>query len=895
MAAPGLVRVGVLVASAVGLASAGCTVDGSITCFADSITGRVFSGGNVNSDSPTANSIELCAQFCANLSKPYAGVEYGAECYCGSEFPSSAKPSTSCNRKCTGNSQEFCGGFDAIGVYKYTCSGTPIPAPPSPSLMVNPCLAEPYKSMKFCDASAPIDDRVNDAVSRMSLEEKIPNLDTGAPAIPSLGLNAYNWWSESSTGISHNRVKEATKFAFPITTGMSFNRTLWLETGRAIGKEARATMNDGKGFSTFWAPVVNLAREPRWGRNIEVPSEDPYHSGEYAEFYVKGMEQNPEDPNHIMASACCKHYVANSMDGTTSLSHEHHDRNHYDATISQQDLIDSYMVPFQSCVEKGKVSGLMCSYNSVNGVPSCANHWLLTEVAREEWGFDGYVTSDCDADNDVVFSHHYTDVPEQGVQDVLRAGTDVDCGRFVGTYAMSALNKSYITEQDIDTRLKYLFRVRMRLGHFDPPGPLQQIPESTVCSDESIAVSMEGPRQSAALLKNENAALPLSVESSGTVFVVGPNANLSKSDAGYYGPGSVCNGNFWTMVDAVSQYAKSVTTALGVPDVESNDMSQIPAAVEMAKAADTVVLAVGTDLSWGREGHDATSIAFSDGQLALIGNVSAAAKNPVILVTLTATPLDISSMLTNPKIGAILHVGQPSVTALSLGDVLFGKVSPAGRTVQTIYPAAYADEISIFDFAMRPGPSPFARPDCTMSNGSDCPKGTNPGRTYRFYTGNAVVPFGFGLSYTTFTYSLSSSTDEVSLNAVRDMVSDMATRNRRFPDTRKLKAGAPLVQYNVTVTNTGKVDADDVVLGFITPPNAGQNGNPIKQLFGFERVHVPAGQSISVYLYPEMTEFAPVNEAGERSPVTGDYKVQFGLPETSTLGMGLAEHILRTF
>ena len=140
---------------------------------------------------------------------------------------------------------------------------------------------------------------------------------------------------------------------------MSFNRTLWQKTGEQIGKEARAMMNAGNGYSTFWAPVINLAREPRWGRNIETPGEDPYLSGEYAEWFVKGMEQSPDDPYHIQASACCKHYVANSMDGSDEVG-VHHDRNHYDAKITQQDLLDSYMLPFQACVEKGKVSGLMC-------------------------------------------------------------------------------------------------------------------------------------------------------------------------------------------------------------------------------------------------------------------------------------------------------------------------------------------------------------------------------------------------------------------------------------------------------------------------------------------------------------------------------------------------------
>jgi pre-mRNA-splicing factor SYF2/beta-D-xylosidase 4 len=212
--------------------------------------------------------------------------------------------------------------------------------------------------MPWCNATLAIEVRVADMVGRMTLAEKIPNLNTNAPKIDSLGLPAYNWWSESSSGVM--APVDTTKFAFPITTGMSFNRTLWQMTGRQIGHEARALMNVGKGLSTFWAPVVNLAREPRWGRNIEVPSEDPYQSGEYAEWFVKGMEQAPEDPYHIQASACCKHYAANSMEHSTEcgVTHTRHD---YDAKITEQDLVDSYLLPFQACVEKGKVSGLMCS------------------------------------------------------------------------------------------------------------------------------------------------------------------------------------------------------------------------------------------------------------------------------------------------------------------------------------------------------------------------------------------------------------------------------------------------------------------------------------------------------------------------------------------------------
>ncbi len=205
----------------------------------------------------------------------------------------------------------------------------------------------------------------------------------------------------------------------------------------------------------------------------------------------------------------------------------------------------------------------------------------------------------------------------------------------------------------------------------------------------------------------------------------------------------MCDGKFWNMVDAIQQHASATETCLGVPKATSPDTSGIAAAVDMAKNADTVVLVVGTDLAWAAEGHDATSITFTNAQAELIDNVTSVSKRPVIILTLTATPLDISGVMNNPKVGAILHVGQPSVNTLGVGDLIFGKAVPAGRTIQTIYPEEYQNSISIFDFNMRPGPSPFARPDCTTN---PCPNGTNPGRTHRFYTGTPVVPFGFGLS-----------------------------------------------------------------------------------------------------------------------------------------------------
>jgi len=466
--------------------------------------------------------------------------------------------------------------------------------------------------------------------------------------------------------------------------------------------------------------------------------------------------------------------------------------------------------------------------------------------------------------------------------------------------------------------------MRFRLSHFDPLGPLDAFPTSEICSDASISASMEGTRQSAALIKNIDNALPLDATALSNVAVIGPNIDLSKTMSSYYGSSEVCKGQasraggggMYTIVDAVQAQADlagnfTVATAKGVTDPKAGaDPSMISEAANVASAADAVVMALGTDLQWAREGHDGTSIALSDGQLALVEAVTNAAKAPVTVVMMTATPLDLSPLLSNPRVGAILHVGAPSVTVLAAGDLLFGRSSPAGRTIQTVYPASYADDVSIFDFNMRPGPSDYPAPSCTTQPQSSCPNATNPGRTYRFYTGEAVVPFGFGLSYSTFEYEtlavdhltkkpLSSSSSDlphtVSLAPVNDLVDRTRAANRSFFEVAQLESAAgSVVSYEVRVTNTGKVDADDAVLGFITPPGAGQNGVPLKQLFGFGRVHVKAGQTVSVYLYPALSEFTQVGEDGTRRVHAGDYEVSFGEERSGQQGQGYATSMLRT-
>lgn len=716
----------------------------------------------------------------------------------------------------------------------------------------NPCLNKTLAALPYCDSHLTFEQRAKDLIGRMTLEEKIQYLANQQPPIERLGLVHYNFWTEGAHGIGQSirfdkSTPWATNFALPITASASFNRSLWHKTGAQISREARAFMNAGNAYSNYWTPVVNLVTDPRWGRNLETPGEDPFLTSEYAIHFVRGYQESEEAPGYLQASALCKHFAAYELENWNGTQ-----RYSFNGNVSMQDLEDTYLPPFEACVRSASVSGIMCSYNAFNGVPSCANTWLLTTLAREQWKLNGYIVSDCDAIQNIFENHHYGKSPEEAVALALKAGTDMDCGQYYPQHVPSAVQQGLVDEALIDERLTNTFLVRFRLGHFDET-PMQSIKyEDVVCTDYALQLSYEGTRQGTVLLKNDNKTLPWAA--GGSVAVIGPNANKA-TYVDYYGPSIPCFGKQWTMVDAMQKDATSVHFVAGLPAAASNDTSGIQAAVEAAAHADKVVVVLGVDGTIAEEGLDQISIAIPDGQLQLLEAVSKAAQKPVVVVLLSGGALDVSPLLQNDKVGAILYTGQPSVTQLAVGDLIFGRVSPSGRMVQTTYPASFVNEVSLFELGMRPGPSYW-------------PPFSNPGRTYRFYTGDAVLPFGWGLSYSDFQYQV---------------VGPIET----------IQVGVDPTPFSVNVTNIGDVEAANVVIGCLIPPGSGEGGIPIKFLFGFERVLLKPGQSQVVTIGAGPEHFKQVGTDGLKTTVPGTYVVKWGIEETREYGMGYAEQVVR--
>jgi beta-glucosidase len=386
--------------------------------------------------------------------------------------------------------------------------------------LVNVASAQAQETYPFQDSSLPTAQRVNDLVSRMTLEEKAGQMGTDAPAISRLGIPAYFWWSECLHG---DAVGPATVFPEPIGLAATFDLSLHAQVANAISDEDRAWYNQTGGVGkpqgfhglTFFAPNINIFRDPRWGRGQETYGEDPYLTSQFGVVYIKGLQGN--DPKYFKVIATSKHYAVHSGPEP--------ERHRFDAVVSPYDLYDTYLPAFQATVQKAHAQSVMGAYSSLYGVPANASDLLLKQNLRDKWGFDGYVVSDCGAIGDIFYNHHYAKSIEEAVADSVKAGCDLDCG---GEYSAlpSAVKQGLITEKEIDVSVKRLFTARMQLGMFDPPAQVAyaQIPASVIDSPAHRQLALMAAHESIVLLKNQNNQLPLS-KSIKSLAVIGPNAD----------------------------------------------------------------------------------------------------------------------------------------------------------------------------------------------------------------------------------------------------------------------------------------------------------------------------------------------------------------------------------
>jgi beta-glucosidase len=382
----------------------------------------------------------------------------------------------------------------------------------------------------YKDPRAPMDARVNDLISRMTLEEKISQLTNDSPAIDRFEIPAYNWWNEALHGVG--RAGRATVFPQAIGIAASWDTNLMSQVATTISDEARAKYNEfvsrGKrniyqGL-TFWTPNMNLFRDPRWGRGMETYGEDPYLTGRLAVSFIKGMQG--DDPTYFKTIATAKHFAVHSGPEPS--------RHTFDAVISEQDLRATYLPHFEAAIKEGGAFSVMCAYNSVDGQPACANTRLLGDILRKEWGFKGYVVSDCGAIGDIYLNHKFVSTAEQGVSKAIQAGTDLNCGVEYSN-VLAAVKAGLLKETEINVSLHRVLLARFKLGVFDPPAMVKysKIPYSENDSKAHRDLALETARKSIVLLKNQNNVLPLS-KRLGTIAVIGPNADDAKTLLGNY-------------------------------------------------------------------------------------------------------------------------------------------------------------------------------------------------------------------------------------------------------------------------------------------------------------------------------------------------------------------------
>ncbi|CAH8280804.1 unnamed protein product [Arabidopsis lyrata] len=614
--------------------------------------------------------------------------------------------------------------------------------------------------------------------------------------------------------------------------------------------------NVGLAGLTYWSPNVNIFRDPRWGRGQETPGEDPLLASKYASGYVKGLQETDGgDSNRLKVAACCKHYTAYDVDNWKGV-----ERYSFNAVVTQQDMDDTYQPPFKSCVVDGNVASVMCSYNQVNGKPTCADPDLLSGVIRGEWKLNGYIVSDCDSVDVLYKNQHYTKTPAEAAAISILAGLDLNCGSFLGQHTEEAVKSGLVNEAAIDKAISNNFLTLMRLGFFDG-NPKNQIygglGPTDVCTSANQELAADAARQGIVLLKNTG-FLPLSPKSIKTLAVIGPNANVTKTMIGNY-EGTPCK--YTTPLQGLAG-AVSTTYLPGCSNVACA-VADVAGATKLAATADVTVLLIGADQSIEAESRDRVDLNLPGQQQELVIQVAKAAKGPVLLVIMSGGGFDITFAKNDPKIAGILWVGYPGEAGgIAIADIIFGRYNPSGRLPMTWYPQSYVEKVPMTIMNMRPDKS----------------KGY-PGRTYRFYTGETVYAFGDGLSYTKFSHSLVKAPSLVSLSLEENHVcrsSECQSLDAIGPHCENaVSGGGSAFEVQIKVRNGGDREGIHTVFLFTTPPAI--HGSPRKHLLGFEKIRLGKMEEAVVRFKVEVCkDLSVVDEIGKRKIGLGKHLLHVG-------------------
>lgn len=579
----------------------------------------------------------------------------------------------------------------------------------------------------------------------------------------------------------------------------------------------------------------------------ETPGEDPFHLQSYVYNLITGL-QGGVDPAYKRVIATCKHFAAYDLEDW-----EGNLRYAFDAIVSQQDLSEFYTRSFQTCARDAKVGAFMCSYNAVNGVPSCADSYLLQDLLREHWNWttvDHWVTGDCGAIEYIYEAHHYTDTPQEAVADALNAGSDLDCGTYFPDYLGAAYNESLYNATTLDTALIRLYASLVKVGYFDPAEiqPYRQLGWANVSTAEAEQLAYTAAVEGITLLKNDG-TLPLSKQFK-TLALIGPWANATMQMQGnYFGAAPYLISPL--MAAETLNYTVLYAEGTGINDTS---VSSFPAALEAASQADAIIYAGGIDDTIEAEGMDRDTITWPGVQPDLIDRLAQLGK-PLVVLQMGGGQIDDSFLVSNPNVSAILWGGYPGQSGgAALMDIIAGNAAPAGRLPVTQYPADYVNEVAMTDMSLRPNTS-------------------NPGRTYMWYSGTPVFEFGYGLHYTNFTASLSApAAPSYDIQRLVDACTGVT-----YLDL------CPFESYTVHVTNTGNSTTSDFVSLLFVAGEHGPEPYPNKVLVAYDRLHdIQPTSTQTAMLNLTLGSLARRDQSGNTVLYPGNYTLLLDIEPKST-------------